>query len=67
MIMAENAQISKSEIWNLLEDIGIDSMQMTTAYIHFAKNLEDVQIVVGCPWEKKKEVAEKLVFGSSIH
>ncbi|OMO72766.1 hypothetical protein CCACVL1_17605 [Corchorus capsularis] len=59
--------ISEEEIWKLLENIGIDEECISTAYLYFIDKPEKVRAVLGCPWEKRKQLVEKLVFGSSGH
>ncbi|KAH1097089.1 hypothetical protein J1N35_014010 [Gossypium stocksii] len=46
----------KNEIWNILEEIGIDSQATTISYLYFIENPEKVRAIFGCPLEKRKKV-----------
>ncbi|GLT93662.1 hypothetical protein SLE2022_114440 [Rubroshorea leprosula] len=57
--------LSEAEVWNMLEDLGLKSDQITTAYLYLLKHLDKLRAVLRCSPGRHLDIVMKVVFGTS--
>ncbi|PHU22453.1 hypothetical protein BC332_07560 [Capsicum chinense] len=53
--------ISETEIWNMMEDLDLESGVDTNAYIFLCQNASACRILIGCPKEQRKNLLSQLM------
>ncbi|GLT34090.1 hypothetical protein SLA2020_086320 [Shorea laevis] len=57
--------LSEAEVWNMLEDLGLNSDQITTAYLYLLEHPDKLRAVLGCPPGRRLDIVMRVVFGTS--
>ncbi|GLT26306.1 hypothetical protein SLA2020_013870 [Shorea laevis] len=57
--------LSEAEVWNMLEDLGLNSNQITFAYLYLLEHPDKLRAVLGCPPGRRLDIVMRVVFGTS--
>ncbi|GLT92208.1 hypothetical protein SLE2022_100590 [Rubroshorea leprosula] len=57
--------LSEAEVWNMLEDLGLNSDQLTTAYLYMFEHPDKLRVVLGCQPRRYLDIVMRVVFGTS--
>ncbi|GLU06097.1 hypothetical protein SLE2022_231580 [Rubroshorea leprosula] len=52
----------KVEVWNMLEDLGLNSNQITSTYLHLLEHPDKLRAVLGCPPRRRLDIVMRVVF-----
>ncbi|GLT95453.1 hypothetical protein SLE2022_131340 [Rubroshorea leprosula] len=55
----------EAEVWNMLEDLGLNSDQITTTYLYLLEHPDKLRAVLGCPLGRRLDIVMRVVFGTS--
>ncbi|GLT99856.1 hypothetical protein SLE2022_172680 [Rubroshorea leprosula] len=57
--------LSEAEVWNMLEDLELNSDQITTAYLYLLEHLDKLRAILGCPPGRRLDIVMRVVFCTS--
>ena len=57
--------VTEEQVWALVEGLNFEELMLSDAYLHLIPNPGKLRAVLGCPWEKRKQMITRLVFGNS--
>ncbi|GLT62693.1 hypothetical protein SLA2020_353110 [Shorea laevis] len=57
--------LSKAKVWNMLEDLGLNSDQIASAYLYLLDYLDKLRAILGCPAARHLDIVMSVVFDTS--
>ncbi|GLT27318.1 hypothetical protein SLA2020_023240 [Shorea laevis] len=57
--------LSETEVWNMLEDLGLNLDQITTTYLYLLEHPNKLRAVLGCPPGRRLDIVIRVVFDAS--